>query len=425
MRGWKGRIATIVAAALLSGCYGIRISVQLPEAPAYKVVTRPAHFADDLDIGSLRRAIDASRKYFATANPEATYTLGNDSYTTRQIARSVEKFAQILDETDPRRLSKRLARECRAYRPRDTSQFTAYYEPALRASLHRSERFRYPIYQKPDELTLVRLARFFPNDPRQFHGAVRRGELLPYLTRKEIDGRGLLRDRGLELAWVEDPVALYFLHIQGSGRLLLDDGRVLRVNYAASNGVPYFSIGRYMLDHGIITAGSSSAIRSFLSANPDRRDRLMFRNPRYIFFREVSLAENDGPVGSLGVPLVAGRSIASDHRYVPPGAVVFMNSDRPLVDAAGRLVGWDRLARFALNHDSGSAIKGPGRVDVYWGEGERAGAAAGYMNKPGRLAVLVCGVRPTRSFVASAGALAWTRVSWPAADLSRKSAAGL
>ncbi len=412
-RGWKAILAVTATAGLMSGCYGIRVTVQLPEPPPYRVVSQPTYFADDLDIESLRRAVRASLAYFAKAPRDATYTLGNDTYTAGQIAHSVEVFERIIDHTDPRRLNRRLARECRAYRPRETAQFTAYYEPVLEASLQRNSRFRYPVYQKPDELTLVRLARFFPDDPRQFHGRVRHGELFPYLTREEIDGRGLLRGRGLELAWVDDPVALYFLHIQGSGRLRLPDGRVLRVNYAASNGLPYFSIGRYMLDHGIITQGSAGAIRAFLAANPDRRDAIMYKNPRYIFFREVELAEDEGPVGSLGVPLVAGRSVATDHRYVPPGAIVFMSTQQPLVDSAGRLVGWDRLARFAVNLDSGAAIKGPSRVDIYWGEGERAGAAAGYMNQPGRLAVLMCGVRPSRTLVAQAGSVAWTRVEWP------------
>ncbi|RMD84951.1 MAG: transglycosylase [Candidatus Dadabacteria bacterium] len=415
-RGFRAIGVAVAAAGLVSGCYGIRVTVQWPEPAPYRVMHEPTRFADDLDFASLRKALEASEQYFAGAPRSAVYRLGGDSYTTQQIARSVRVFSRIVDSTDPRRLSRRLARECRAYRPRQTAQFTAYYEPILEASLRRTERFRYPIYRKPDELTLVRLARFFPGDPRQFHGHVRGGELFPYLTREEIDGRGLLRGRGLELAWVDDPVALYFLHVQGSGRLRLRDGRVMRINYAASNGLPYFSVGRYLLDQGMIERGSVGAIRAYLEANPERRDEILFKNPRYIFFREVELSDDEGPVGSLGVPLVAGRSVATDHRFVPPGAVVFIDTKQPRVDSAGRLIGWKPLERFAVNLDSGAAIKGPARVDIYWGEGEQAGTVAGYMNQPGRLTVLICGVRPYRTLVARGALFDWQRVPWPAAS---------
>ena len=239
---------------------------------------------------------------------------------------------------------------------------------------------------------MVQLSKFFPEDQREIHGAVHAGELLPYLSREEIDGKGLLRNRGLELAWVDDPVALFFLHIQGSGSSGPLDGGGMRVNYAGSNGLPYASVARYMIDNGIVGSGSNAAIQDFLARTPQRRDEILFRNRRYIFFRSVDLADREGPIGSLGVPLVAGRSIATDQRYVPPGALMYIKARRPDVDAAGHVGGWREMGRFAFSHDTGAAIKGPGRGDIFWGAGERAGTTAGYLNERGDMTILVCGV---------------------------------
>jgi membrane-bound lytic murein transglycosylase A len=383
-----------------------------PPKTCHRAIARPAIPADDLDLSGLRQAAQASLKYFGRTDESGSYTLANDVYTPEQVARSVTHFAKIVDETTPSRLKDRLARECRGYRPNQGAHFTAYYEPVLQASRVPDERFRYPLYRVPDGLTLVRLARFYPGDSRRFHGQVRDGELLPFLTRQQIDGDHMLEKRGLELAWVDDPIALFFLHIQGSGRLHLPDGQVMRVNYAANNGYSYTSVGRYMLDRNLIQSGSTSSIRSYLQSNPDTRDQILFQNKRYIFFREVALDSSEGPIGSLGVPLVAGRSIAADSRYVPPGAVLYIKTQAPVVDTEGKVAGWNSLGRFVFHHDSGAAIKGPGRADIYWGEGDRAGSAAGYMNRRGDMIVLMCGVEPLRHANGTSSS-AFSRIPFP------------
>lgn len=414
MRLWTRGVAALALLLLVPGCYGVRIRVEVPDSTRLRTIATPRNiYADDLDYGGLKQAADRSLDYFRRSKDQSRFALGRDSFSGDQIAASVSAFTRIIEETPPDQVGRRIARECRAYTPMHTPRFTAYYEPVLTASTQRSERFRYPLYEKPDEVTLVRLADFFPDDTRQFHGAVDSGRLLPYLTREQIDGNGRLSGRGLELAWVDDPVALFFLHIQGSGRLRLDDGGVMRVNYAASNGLPYTSIGRYMLDNGILNSGSSGAIRSYLSGNPSARNDIMFKNKRYIFFRKVDLAADEGPIGSLGVPLVAGRSIATDARYIPPGSVLFIRSQRPVTDSEGRLTGWENFSRFAFSHDSGAAIKGPARADIYWGDGEEAGAEAGYMSQGGKMVVLMCGVQPTRGprYATQAGK-SFTRVAW-------------
>jgi membrane-bound lytic murein transglycosylase A len=398
--------------ALLPGCYGISVSLRAPERPAYRAVARPQLRGDDLGIEGIRQAAIASKAYYSRLKSLEFYSLQGDTFSSDQMSRSVDHFLDILKDTSPRRMDRRLAEECRTYSPRAGAQYTAYYEPVLSGSLKRDDKYRYPLYERPDDLTLVRLKNFFSNDRRKIHGSVKGGELLPYLTREQIDGEGLLEDRGLELAWVDDPVALYFLHIQGSGRLKLPTGDVLRVNYAASNGLPYTSVGRYMLDEEIIRSGSSNSIRAFLSDNPSRRNTILFHNPRYIFFREVALAADEGPVGSLGVPLVAGRSIATDGRYVPPGALMYIKTEKPVVQSDGSVVGWEDIGRFAFSHDSGAAIKGPGRADIFWGAGERAGTVAGYMNQPGEMYVIVCGVEPIKRMAGATANSAFERVEW-------------
>ena len=390
LRGWRRGLAASVTFVCVAGCYGIRVSSHTPSTPEYKPISRPAVAADDLGLPGLRRAALASRRYYSRPAAGSSYHLGEDTYTSAQIARSIEYFLQIVEETPPRALNNRLARECRGYTPtRGGARFTAYYEPVLEARTQPDARFRYPIYRKPE-------------------GGL---EPLRSLSRDQIDRRQMLAGRGLELAWVDDPVGLYFLHVQGSGRLRLPGGHLMRVNFASSNGRPYVSVGRYLLDNGYISAGSVEAIRAYLDANPETRDEILSTNGRYIFFRQVDLADNEGPIGSLGVPLIAGRSIAADQRFVPPGAVVYIKTRAPVVDTRGKLVGWNRLARFAFNHDSGAAIKGPGRADIYWGEGTRAGMAAGFVNNPGDMIVLVCGVEPRT--VASRGSNGLARVSWP------------
>ncbi|MFQ5477674.1 MAG: murein transglycosylase A [Candidatus Binatia bacterium] len=416
MRKTSG-LAVAVLLVVASGCYGLRVTVEPAPRTPYRVTSKLDIIGDDLDVEGLVKAARASLDYYAGAESgRRRFSLGYDTYKFPQLKRSVEHFLTILHETPRARLHQRIAEECRAYVPRKVSRFTAYYEPVLRGSKTPDERYRYPVYYKPDELTLVQLSRFFPEDERKFHGKVKGGELVPYLSREEIDGSGLLREKGLELAWVDDPVDLYFLHIQGSGRLKLESGEILRVNFAASNGMSYVSVGRYMLDNHILgpSQGSSSAIKAYLSANPSSRNAILFKNPRYIFFREVQLDPSQGPLGALGVPLVSGRSIATDQRYVPPGVLTYIMSDKPLLNEQGYVDGWQHFARFAFNHDAGAAIKGPSRADIYWGEGHEAGMAAGYMNRPGRMVVLMCGVRPdSLRALRQASVNAFTQVSWP------------
>ena len=206
---------------------------------------------------------------------------------------------------------------------------------------------------------------------------------MPYYSRAEIDHKGALRGRGYEIAWTKDPVDIFFLQIQGSGILQLPDGRRLQVGYAGQNGLPYRSIGRLLIDGGKIPREEMSMqrLRRYLAEHPAERDEIMAYNESYVFFRFVS----KGPLGALEVPVTAGRSIATDLRLFPKGALGFIYSERPVLDLEGKLLGWTPFLRFVLNQDTGGAIRGPQRVDLFFGPDAQAGAEAGYMNSAGKL----------------------------------------
>ncbi len=257
---------------------------------------------------------------------------------------------------------------------------TGYYEPILHGSRQRSDTYRYPVYGVPPDLLLVDLSRIYPElAGMRLRGRLEGRRVVPYFSRAEIDSQGKSFEAPV-IAWVSDPVALYFLQIQGSGQIELDTGERLRVGYADQNGYPYSSLGRHLVDAGELPLDQASmqGIRAWAAKHPDKLQDALNRNASYVFFRE--LPGPDGPIGALGVPLTAGYSLAVDRRYVPLGAPVYLatsmpNSTQPL----------DRLM---AAQDTGGAIRGAVRVDFYWGTGEQAGQYAGSMRQAGRLWLL-------------------------------------
>jgi membrane-bound lytic murein transglycosylase A len=213
-------------------------------------------------------------------------------------------------------------------------------------------------------------------------GRVRDGKLVPYYTRAEIEA-GALSGRGYELAWLDDPVEAYFMHIQGSALLELEDGVRLQLSYAGSNGHPYRSIAKVLSEQGKL-AGKTLTLRTlkeYLRAHPEEQPALFRQNPQWIFFRGVAT----GPLGSCDVPLTGGRSVAVDPTYYPHGAVGFLEVD-PRPDST---TGQRTTRRFVFFQDSGSTVSGPDRVDVYWGSGAVAEAVASEIENPGRFYFLL------------------------------------
>ncbi|MEQ8195512.1 MAG: murein transglycosylase A [Rhodospirillales bacterium] len=263
--------------------------------------------------------------------------------------------------------------------------FTGYYEAELRGSWHKTARFNTPIYARPKDLIAVDLGEFLPElKGRKISGQVRGDALVPYHDRARID-RGALAGRGLELLWVDSAVDAFFLHVQGSGRVAMTDGSVVRVGFAARNGRPYVAIGRVLIDRGALSrdAVSMQSIRAWLAANPREAAAVMAQNPSYIFFRRLKEAN---PIGAQGVALTPGRSLAVDRRFVPLGAPVWLATRDPLNRSAP-------LRRLMIAQDTGSAIKGPVRGDVFWGFGREAAERAGRMKEPGTYYLLLPKVR--------------------------------
>jgi membrane-bound lytic murein transglycosylase A len=260
-------------------------------------------------------------------------------------------------------------------------RFTGYYEAELRGSPTETPAYPVPLYRVPRDLVVARLGDFADSfGSSTLVGRVEDGRLVPYPDRAAIDG-GYLDGRGSELLWVADPVDAYLLQVQGSGRILFDDGSVIRVGFAGSNGRPFIAIGRLMLDRGLIKPEQANmpAIRDWLRANPAQAKELMAENPRYIFFRAI---DGPGPVGAQGVVLAPGRSLAVDLDVVPLGTPLWLDTSWPGDDTRP-------LRRLVVAQDTGAAIKGAIRGDLYWGSGEDALQQAGHMNETGRYYLLL------------------------------------
>jgi membrane-bound lytic murein transglycosylase A len=346
--------------------------------------------ADDLDRESLRAAIAQSLVYLAKLPSGRIVADEPRRFTAAEVMATLQAFDESLEHWQCRQcwveeIEKRFDFLPSSSNPELQSVLvTGYYQPVIDASLAPTPEYRYPIYGNPDDLIIVDEA---PQSAGSA-GAKRIGRLegdnlVPYYSRAEIDYQGALRERGYEIAWTKDPVDIFFLQIQGSGILKLPDGRRLQVGYAGQNGLPYRSIGRLLIDGGKIPAADMSMqrLRRYLAEHPAERDEIMAYNESYVFFRFIS----EGPLGSLEVPVTAGRSIATDSRLFPKGALGFIYSERPVLDPGGELLGWTPFLRFVLNQDTGGAIRGLQRVDLFFGAEAQAEAEAGYMNSPGKL----------------------------------------
>lgn len=264
----------------------------------------------------------------------------------------------------------------------DTGMITGYYEPLLRGSRTRTDTYRYPLYPRPDDLITVDLTSLFPElANKRLRGRVVGNKLVPYYPRGDIEVQPSPL-QGQEMLWIDDIIDVFFLQIQGSGLVKLDDGEQVHVGYDDQNGQPYQSIGRILIERGELTADKASmqGIKNWVKSNPDKMRELLNSNPSYVFFRELP-AGLPGPIGALGVPILAERAVAVDPRFVPLGAPVFLsttfpNSSRPL----------DRLM---MAQDTGGAIKGGVRADFFWGAGNDAGRQAGAMKQRGKIWVLL------------------------------------
>jgi len=374
-RGWVSSLLGVALVAL--GGAGCAPSRRAPIEGLRPVTTIPA-VGDDGDRAALAAAVTESARYFGRIPSDRVIPFGATSRTAGEMRTALESLAAFLATgPTPVALGAEIARRFETYRatPASGVLFTGYYLPTLPARTKPDARFRIPILGRPSDLVTAALGDF--GSPcacqEKLSGRVVNGRLAPYHSRAEIDG-GAARDAAV-LGWVEDAVGLFFLQIQGSGVLTFPDGSRRTIGFAASNGQPYVSIGKVLVERGELTLDQASmdGIRQWVAAHPAEETRLLQTNPRYVFFRVL-----DGPpLGSLGVPVTAGRTIATDPAVFPPGALAFIH-----VPATAASPG---LARLVLNQDAGAAIRGPGRVDVFFGAANDAGATAGRLRSPGEL----------------------------------------
>jgi membrane-bound lytic murein transglycosylase A len=387
-------VLTVALAVFIAGC-----PAPIKKPPEEASLVRQSRFSypdfqDDLELDGLEHSILKSLEYLQRVPADRTYTFAEDRFDAAHMIKSLQHFLDFI-RTSPtqRELEGFIRSNYIVYQSIGRDQkgevlFTGYYEPHLSGRLDKNEEYRYPIYALPTDLMKIDLSPFSKKYKGQsIVGRYTDQTVVPYFDRREIDEEKALVGRAEALAWVKDPVDVFFLQIQGSGKVFLDTGEVINVHYHGSNGRPYRSIGKLLIEEQKIPREEMSMqrIRSYLQAHPEEMASVFNYNPSYVFFK----IEPEGPLGSLNVLLTPGRSVALDRRIFPHAALAFIQAKKPVVNSAGQIDRWVDCQRFVLNQDTGGAIRGPGRADLFWGNGPYAEIAAGHLAHVGKLYFLI------------------------------------
>lgn len=380
-------------------------------APAQRPV-----MTDDIGFSSLLRDLEEHYSFFKKGAKPLRF--GDRTIEARLYQKSIARLIDAL-KSDPsgKKFDELLASRFDLYEVYGSKNWgevlvTSYYTPLLKGSATYTERYSQPLYAAPDDIVEVDLGAFGAAHPelksigREGQGQfVLKGRLVPrggrtsydrvvpYFDRSEIDGKRSLRGKSLEMVWV-DPIDAFFLQIQGSGIVQMDDGREYGLGFAAQNGYPFVAIGRYLYDVIPKEEMSLQRIESHLRGISDQEKRdLLDKNPSYVFFKLIPKR----PYTYSGIEAIAGRSIATDRELFPKGALAYLKFEKPIFASSAATVPnqWEAQGRFVFDHDTGGAIRGPGRVDLYWGIGDQAKQSAGVMKNPGQLSYLV----PSELFV--------------------------
>jgi len=352
-------------------------------------------FSDDMAFDGLRNSALQSLTYLERVPSDKLFWFGSEAVTAYHMKKSIEHFLAFIEKNPSvSDLNNFIKTDYIAYVSKGGEDsgdvlFTGYYEPELQGSLQKTEEYRYPVYSLPDDIAFVELSLFgseIEGRQRIVGRYTDNQRVVPYYERGEIS-KNCLGGHSVPIAWVKDRVDLFFLEIQGSGKICLNSGGCLNVHYHASNGQPYSSIGALLIDQQKIPREEMSMqkIREHLKNHPLETDEILNHNKSVIFFR----IEEDGPYGCLSVKLTPGRSMALQRRIFPAASLAFIEASKPLVDGEGYIIEWKSFSRFVLNQDTGGAIRGPGRADIFWGNGPYAEIAAGHMQHYGRLYFLV------------------------------------
>lgn len=342
---------------------------------------------DDLDRASLRQAVKNQIDAMQEMELSAKVRLGKWTLTQGQLRKNLQAFLNLIDENlPPREFSRRVKEEYVFYKAgkgrKKKVLFTGYYTPVIEAHPVQTEEYIYPLYRMPPGN--VRLIGAHGESGQEGSFSLKSWK---NFTREQIDREGVLRNKGLEIAWLKDDLERFFLHIQGSGTLQFSDGSTLGVRYIGANNYTYKGIGKLMVRDGVIelSQGSMQGIKSYLRKNPEDIPKYFYQNKRYIFF----VLSNEKPLGSGGGELVAGRSIATDKSIYPAGGLAFIRLRKPVLDEEARITHWVPITRFVADQDTGNAIRGPGRADLYFGTGHQPGVMAGHFKEWGEIFYLM------------------------------------
>ncbi len=363
-----------------------------------KLVNRPySEFmtGDDLPVDGLKQSVTQSLVYFDKIQQDRQFKYGNLKYSAREIAASMRLFLSLLEKADnDHDLVEELERKFLVFESAANEDkqvmLTGYYEPLFKGALQQSSRYNVPVYSLPRDLHVLNLETFRKSlKYRTIIYRLEKGKLIPYHTREEIMEQNILNKKAKILAWMHDPVDLFILQVQGSGILVLPSGRRIKLSYAGSNGLPYSSIGKLLVTENklLLEEVSMGSIREYIRTHPRELKPILYHNKSYTFFNLSKTNEN--PRGSLNVPLTPDRSIALDVTIFPKGSLGYLVSDIPEFDRQLRYKGQKSFARFIVSQDTGGAIKGPGRVDLFWGNGLLAEKSAGTMRSFGRLYFII------------------------------------
>ncbi len=363
-----------------------------PEGPILTVVPqdRWPDLTDDSETAPLIEAARISKTYFDARPPERVFSFSEEQRTAAELSVGLEKFIKTVASTAPESRNTALKEHFILLRSigRDGQGevfFTGYFEPLLEGRRQPGGKFTHPLFRTPTDLLTIKLDEFGVECSRsRLRARIENNNIVPYWDRDAIDFQNKLEGKAETLAYLDDPVSAFFLHVQGSGTITFKNGDRIRAGYATTNGQPYRSIGKLLIDDGLVSIEEMSmqAIVQFLKDHPDELRRVLTANPSYVFFR--ALPADDGPLGCYEKPLTEGRSIATDNRLFPGPVVAWIKTTVPSLEGED-----ESFTRFMLNQDTGGSIRGPGRVDIFYGLGDEPGELAGRTKHTGELFFLL------------------------------------
>ncbi len=342
---------------------------------------------DDLHYEKLPQAVEQSIRYYQKLPATERFDYKGLIYSPEEMAASLKLFLKIVTNFNGEERVSRLREKFLFFESKNVSGeafFTGYYEPLIEGSIESTKIFQAPVYATPEDLIKVDLGKFREElKDEKIIGRLEGNRLIPYDSREAITYESSLKNRAEVIAYVNE-IELFFLQIQGSGLIRFPDGRLKRVNYANQNGYPYRAIGSILKDRIPEDEMSMQTIKEFLYSNPDEVHGILSYNKSYTFFRETE----EGPLGAIEVPLTPDRSVAMDRRSVPSGGLAFIETELPVFEN-GEITGWNPVKRFVLVQDTGGAIRGHGRVDIFFGNENNAGLIAGSLKERGRSFLIV------------------------------------